>query len=94
LGELTKLRTLDLNGAKKFTINTSDFRDNRLAITDTNQLTGPIPLELDHLTNLGKVDLSWNQLTGTIPPGLKMRASRGELQLNVKGQGLLPVNSR
>ena len=34
---------------------------------DNNQLTGPIPPDLTHLTHL---NLYWNQLTGPIPPQL------------------------
>ena len=35
-----------------------------------NQLTGPIPPDLDDLEKLVRLDLSNNQLTGEIPPEL------------------------
>ena len=48
-------------------------RDNNRVTTldlSRNELTGPLPPELDTLTNLTRLDLSINDLAGAIPPAL------------------------
>ena len=48
---------------------------------NVNDLTGPIPLELDNLANLTELWLSNNRLTGAIPPELGNLANLTELLL-------------
>ncbi len=47
-----------------------------------NQLTGSIPTELGHLTNLSYLSLNYNQLTGSIPTELGHLTNLSYLSLN------------
>ena len=44
----------------------ADGRVNDLSL-DSNELTGPIPVELASLEQLESLFLGWNELTGSIP---------------------------
>ena len=59
--------------------------DGRVAELDlsSNELTGPIPAELGHLTNLQALDLSWNGLSGPIPAELGDLTNLQTLDLRV-----------
>ncbi|XP_072994651.1 probable LRR receptor-like serine/threonine-protein kinase At1g51880 [Typha latifolia] len=64
-----------------------NFRDLSL-----NSLTGPLPDFLVNLTSLELLNLTGNQLSGSVPPALLRRSQDGSLRLSIEGNPKLCVN--